>query len=197
MSTSIAEVPGTLLACCSGEANLSPQLNSSVHFSGCGKQWTHWHETGSWEWGSLIHLYLSKEGGEGQEQGWILVWFLVLFQMSPKSAEWLEEGRLSLGNLVAVLYGEGLPTHPPPMHTAIIDEGSHSPLMVNMNAFIFFRGNQGLNTFCRKECLRMETHWLNIQGTSRFLLAWRTSGFYNLWLIAIVLSEVIWLCVPE
>jgi hypothetical protein len=114
MSTSIAEVPGTLLAYCSGEANLSPQLNSSVHFSGCGKQWTHWHETGSWEWGSLIHLYLSKEGGEGQEQGWILVWFLVLFQMSPKSAEWLEEGRLSLGNLVAVLYGEGLPTHPPP-----------------------------------------------------------------------------------
>lgn len=52
-------------------------------------------------------------------------------------------------------------------------------LMANVKTHTLLRVNQGLNTFCAKECPGREAHWLNAQGvyldTS---LAWRTEALY-------------------
>ena len=43
--------------------------------------------------------------------------------------------------------------------------------MVDMNAYVLFRVNQGLNTVCGKGCPGREAHWLNPLGLSRYLIS--------------------------
>jgi hypothetical protein len=68
--------------------------------------------------------------------------------------------------------------------------------MVDEEAGVLLRVNQGLNTFCRKGCSGREAHWLNIQGLSRFI-----SMEYSRFLCYVSgchgpLNGVLWLCVP-
>ena len=49
--------------------------------------------------------------------------------------------------------------------------------MADVNAYILLRLNQGLNTFCGKECPGREAHWLNIQGLSRYIITTENSRF--------------------
>jgi hypothetical protein len=49
--------------------------------------------------------------------------------------------------------------------------------MADMNAHVLVRVNQELNTFYRKGCLARDTHWLNTQGLSRYLISMENSRF--------------------
>lgn len=59
------------------------------------------------------------------------------------------------------LYDKGLPP------VVILDDGDGPCmskllyLMAGVNAYIILKVNQGLNTFCREECLGREAHQLN------------------------------------
>jgi hypothetical protein len=71
-------------------------------------------------------------------------------------------------------------------------------LMVDVNAYTLLMVNQGLNTFCRKECPRREAHWLNTEGLSRYLLSMENSRL--LWYVSDChgsFSGMPWLSVPE
>ena len=81
-------------------------------------------------------------------------------------------------------YNEGLSLPP----TAILDEeggpclSKVHYLMANVNVFILLIVNQGLNTFCWKECLGRDAHWLNTWDLSRYLINMensRNTGFYD------------------
>ena len=69
--------------------------------------------------------------------------------------------------------------------------------MADVNAYVFLRVNQGLNTLCGKECSGREAHWLSTQSLSRYLISMEnsrflcsTTGCYS------PLSGVAWLHVP-
>jgi hypothetical protein len=71
--------------------------------------------------------------------------------------------------------------------------------MVDVNAYTSLRVNQGLNTYCEKECPgREETHQLHTQGLSRHLIS--MENFRVLCYMTSChgpLSEVSWFCVLE
>lgn len=67
-------------------------------------------------------------------------------------------------------------------------------LMVDVDAYTLFRANQGLNTFCEKECPGREAHQAYLDAS----LAWRTPVFMLHVAVHMVLSGIpLWVCAPK
>jgi hypothetical protein len=70
--------------------------------------------------------------------------------------------------------------------------------MVNVNAYIFLRVNEGSKTLCGKGLTGRGDHYLNTRGLSGTLVSMENSGF--LWYMTDCpgpLSGVSWLYVPD
>lgn len=64
-------------------------------------------------------------------------------------------------------------------------------MMVGENVYTLLMVNQGLNIFCKKECLGREPHWVNTLNLSRCLISMEKSSFLC-HVTAILLSRVLW-----
>lgn len=158
-----------------------------------------WRTAGSWKRvrGSMFPLSAVMRQAGKERKGWAPS---CLVPSECWEYRGLEERRPSLGNLGTALYDKVSP--PPLLPPTYYDPWWRRQTLPAQNVLFCGRlkrihltqGEPEIKILLWNECPGREAHCPNTRGLTRYLLAWRTPGFYITWLIV---NGVLGLWVPD